>query len=191
MSYDHRVDDVLQRAAAGDRSAFDEVVAPHLPKLRAVIRRLVGHPEDTADLTQDVLLAAFQKLSAFRGDAKLSTWLCSIGTRAALDYLRGRKRWRREAQLLSEHEAHATAAKRGEVAQLYDAPDFIFDVHEHIAFCFTCVARTLEPEKHAALLLRDVFQLSNEESASVLGLSESTLRHRLSHAPLDHARALR
>ena len=150
--------------------------------LRSVIRRLVAHPHDTDDIAQQALLVAYEKRSTYRGDAKASTWLCSIGTRLALDYLRGRKPWRKEAQLVSEQQAHASAEYRTEVAQAYAAPDFVFDVHEHIAYCFTCVARTLEPDQHAALLLRDVFELTNDEGAATLDMSESTFRHRVADA---------
>lgn len=62
------------------------------------------------------------------------------------------------------------------------SPDYIFDAHEHIAYCFTCVARTLDPEPHAALVLRDAMGFTNREAADAIGLSESVLRHKLSAA---------
>lgn len=172
----------LGRAQAGDRNAFEQVMAPHLPMLRSVIRRLIAHPEDTDDLVQDTLLLAFQKLDSFREEAKLSTWLCTIGTRMALDYLRGRKPWRLEAQLLSKHESYVDSDKQAEIVRVCADPDYAFDAREHIAYCFSCVARTLEPEQEIALVLRDVMGYSTRESAKILGLSESVLRHRLASA---------
>ncbi|HEY7680692.1 MAG TPA: sigma-70 region 4 domain-containing protein, partial [Terriglobia bacterium] len=53
---------------------------------------------------------------------------------------------------------------------------------EHIAFCFSCIARTLEPEEQAAIMLREVLGFSNDEAARILGVSEPVMRHRLSSA---------
>lgn len=173
---------MLARARAGDRDAFDALVSPQRLRLRAVIRRLVAHPEDTDDVVQDSLLQAFEKLDTFRGDARFGTWLCAIGARKALDYLRTRKRWRLRAQAIAEHECRADLAAFGDELATASGPDAALDVREHIAFCFTCVARTLDPSEAAALMLRDVEGQSTREAAQVLGVSTSVLRHTLSAA---------
>lgn len=175
-------DDLLERARSGDRAAFDELVAPQLPMIRGLVRRLIAHPEDTHDVTQEALLLAYRKLGSFRGESKLSTWLGSIATRIALDYLRGRKPWRIEAQEISKHESHQDADKQAEVAAVFESAEYSFDAREHIAFCFTCVARTLKPEQQAAVILREVMSYSNAEAATMLGVTESVLRHQLSDA---------
>ncbi|HXX17266.1 MAG TPA: sigma factor-like helix-turn-helix DNA-binding protein [Candidatus Eremiobacteraceae bacterium] len=51
-----------------------------------------------------------------------------------------------------------------------------------------CVARTLDHEEQAALLLRDLFDFNNQESAQILQISEPTLRHRLASARSTMAR---
>ena len=61
-------------------------------------------------------------------------------------------------------------------------PGAVYDAREHLAFCFSCVGRSLSPEEAAALLLREVFEFSNKDAASICGVSESVLRHRLSAA---------
>ncbi len=174
--------DLLPRAKAGDRAAFGALAEPHLPMLRSLIRRMIGDPDDTNDLVQDTLLGAFTKVVSFRGDAKFSTWLCTIGTRLAIDHLRRRKRWRLRAQSYSKQESHQDPAKGAEVARIINDPSHRFDAHEHIAFCFTCVGRTLEPSGQAALVLRDVMGYSNREAAQAVGVSESVFRHELSAA---------
>ncbi|MCP4499072.1 MAG: hypothetical protein GY822_03785 [Deltaproteobacteria bacterium] len=61
-------------------------------------------------------------------------------------------------------------------------PALIFEAKEHIAFCFSCVGRSLEPEQQLALILRDVVDLSIAESAKVAGVTKSVFRHRLAAA---------
>ncbi len=184
MSLDavHSSQQLLQRAQKGDRLAFDQLFAEHVPKLRGVLRRMVGHRDDVDELAQQSLLKAYEGLAAFRGEASVGTWLCSIGARLAVDHLRARKRWRERAQIIYAAACHDAEEQRREVGAALTDPAFEFDVNEHIAYCFTCVGRTLEPEAQAALVLRDVLELSNDEAAAALGLTKSVLRHRLTEA---------
>jgi len=172
----------VARARSGDRAAFDALVEAARPRLRAVIRRLVGHPDDTDDLTQQALLKAWQSMDGFRGDASFATWLCAIGTRLAIDHLRSRARWRARAQVVYAAECLDDPALAGELMTAIASPDQRYDVREHIAACFTCVGRSLAPEEQAALVLRDVEGLDNKAAARALGVSTSVLRHRLAAA---------
>lgn len=169
--------DDLALARHGDRAAFDRLVAPHVARLRVVVFRLVGDPEEAADLVQDTLVRAYTHLGTFRGDAKLSTWLHTVAVRLALDHLRGR-RVAGDAKLALKDHVHAHHG--GALRQRFD--EDTFDAREHVAFCFGCVARSLPVDEQAALVLRDVLELSNDEAAKTLGVSTSVLRHRLAAA---------
>lgn len=172
---------LVTAAASGDRGAYDRLAAPHVGRLRSLTYRMVGHPEDAADLVQDALLRGFASIGDFRGEANFGTWLFTIATRLSLNHLRARKRWRWQAQTdlptVARHAVHDDPA-----SPVHSDPDFVFNAREHIAFCFTCVARSLPPEQEAALVLRDVFDFSNAEAAKILGVSHSVLRHHLAKA---------
>jgi RNA polymerase sigma-70 factor (ECF subfamily) len=71
---------------------------------------------------------------------------------------------------------------RQEILNLVAAPDFSFDAHEHIAACFTCVGRSLPPVQEAALVLREIFEYTNQEAADALGVTEPVLRNHLAAA---------
>jgi len=173
----------LRAAVGGDARAFERLVAPHTGKLRALTCRLVGNPDDAADVCQEVLVRAFQQLRGFRGDSSFSTWLVSIATHLGLDHLRARARWRVDAQPLAKEDCMAQRSSlHGELMATVVDAGFAFDVSEHIAFCFTCVARSLSPEMEVALVLSEVFDMSNVDAAAAIGVSESVLRHHLSAA---------
>lgn len=163
-------------------SSFEALVAPALPKVRAIVRRMVGNVADTEDIVQDTLIKAYEGFEAFRGESRFETWLISIATRSAIDHLRRRRRWRTEAQIAYANLSAADESISGEVMSAFSAPDASFEVRQHIAYCFTCVGRSLPPDELAALVLRDVADMSNREAATALGISESVLRHRLSAA---------
>jgi RNA polymerase sigma-70 factor (ECF subfamily) len=173
---------LLDAAKRGDRPAFDRIFAEHVPKLRGLLRRLVGHPDDVDELAQQALLNAYEGIASFRGEANPGTWLCSIGARLAIDHLRSRKRWRERAQSIFAAEALSSPELGTEIGEAFSDPEFSYDVNEHIAYCFTCLGRSLAPEAQAALVLRDVIGLSNEEAARALKLSHSVFRHQLAAA---------
>ena len=138
---------------------------------------MVGHPEETEDVVQEALLRATRSLGEFRGEAALETWLFSIVTRTAIDHLRSRRRFRSQVMIDACDERGAES-----VGRAFSDPSVSFDVHEHIAFCFGCVGRTLEPEQSVALVLREVLGLGNGQAAKACGVSEPIFRHRLTVA---------
>jgi RNA polymerase sigma-70 factor (ECF subfamily) len=173
--------ELLALAQQGDRSAFDELMSPLVPKLRQFLRRMVGNPHDADDLVQDTLVRAYTRLGAFRGDSKLTTWLYAIASRLAIDHLASR-RLAADAKLRLRDEVHASPVHLDELRRHLASESTRFDAREHIAFCFGCVSRSLPPDEQAALVLRDVLELSNEEAARVLDVTTSVLRHRLASA---------
>src|SRR5690348_17272801 len=132
---------LLAGARKGDAAAFESLVAPLRRPLFAYIYRMVTHPEDAEDLLQDVLLRVLQSLAQYREEAQFKTWLFGIATHVCLDHLRRRTRWRMEAQMLGERETDGDPGKMAALERLMAATDFRYEIREHIAFCFSCIAR--------------------------------------------------
>lgn len=173
---------LVDQAKSGSRKAFDILVKDALPKIRAVIWRMVGHPEDCEDVLQMALLKSWNAISTFDGRSAFSTWTCAIAARAAVDHLRGQVRWRRESQIAFANLCARSEELQGEIMAPMMAPEFTFDVKEHVAYCLICIGRSLEPEEQAVLVLRDVMEFSAREAAEALNVSDSVMRHRLSAA---------
>ena len=171
-----------QEDSAVNREEFEATFAGEVPKLRGVLRRMVGHPDDVDDLAQQAMLRAFEAVSDFRGDSSPGTWLCAIGSRLAIDHLRKRKRWRERAQVIFAAACLESEALAADVGAVLSDPEYDYDVRQHIAYCFTCVGRTLEPRAQAALVLRDVVGMTNDEAADALRVTKSVLRHELAGA---------
>jgi RNA polymerase sigma-70 factor (ECF subfamily) len=174
--------ETVAAARDGDRAAFDRLCRPALARLRAVVRRMIGDPTETDDLVQESLTRAWAAIRGFDGRSEISTWLCRIGINAAIDHLRAQRRWRARAQIAYANECATSADLGQEVGEALMSPSFRYDAREHIAFCFACVGRSLDPELQAALVLREIEGLSNLEAARSLDITESVLRHRLAEA---------
>jgi len=173
---------LVNRARGGDQAALGELVEPLRRPLYSYIYRMVTHPQDSEDLLQDVLVRVMQSLPSYKAESRFKTWLFGIATHVCLDHLRNKKRWRVEAQLHGQHETEASESEVEKLTGVMHSPDFVFEMREHIAFCFSCIGRTLEPEEQAAIMLREVLGFSNQEAAAMLEVSEPVFRHRLSAA---------
>lgn len=170
---------LLERARAGASDAFDALARPHRGALHTLAYRLVSDPSDAEDLVQESLLQAFRKLDGFRGDAKFRTWLFSIATHKCLDHLRKKRRWSIEVQDQAARQHLEAPSLMATVDQITAKPGFRYEYREHIAYCLSCIGRSLLPEESAAIVLREILEFNNVEAAKAVGLSLSTFRHRL------------
>ena len=75
--------DLVRRAQAGDRSAFEQLVRRHADGLHAVVRRLLDDRQEADDVTQEAFLRAWRGIAGFKGDAQFFTWLYRIGVNEA------------------------------------------------------------------------------------------------------------
>jgi RNA polymerase sigma-70 factor, ECF subfamily len=174
---------LIERATAGDREAFDRLVERHLPRVWAVVWRILRHHEDTEDVVQEVFLAAFQGLQGYRGEAQFSTWLHRIAVTRALNHLdRKEEKMRRAFRELEDGllevaaEAEASWVLRGPPSplQALEAGDLM----RRLAACLS----RLPAAWRAVLTLRDVDARSYEEIAALAGLALGTVRSRLARA---------
>jgi RNA polymerase sigma-70 factor, ECF subfamily len=173
---------LVEKAQQGDPLAFGSLVEPWRKPLFGYIYRMVTLRQDAEDLLQDVLVRVLEGIRTYRGEARFKSWLFGIATHVCMDHLRSRKRWRVEAQLIGEKEALADPVRIEELTAVMHEPGFSFEIREHIAFCFSCIARALPPEEQAAMLLKEVLGFTAQEAAGILGVSEPVFRHRLSAA---------
>jgi RNA polymerase sigma-70 factor (ECF subfamily) len=82
----------LQRCIAGDPVASRELVEQYARVAGTIILRTIGRRDQVEDLLQETFLRVFRALPEFEGRAQLSTWICTIAQRVAVDELRRRQR---------------------------------------------------------------------------------------------------
>lgn len=90
MTHAGGVADVVERAKAGDREAFDTLVRDFAGFVHALARRTVGDPDEACDIAQEVFVKAWLNLGLLRESGKFPSWLAAITRRAAIDHLRKR-----------------------------------------------------------------------------------------------------
>jgi RNA polymerase sigma-70 factor (ECF subfamily) len=170
--------ELLVLARGGDPDAFAALVAPLQRRAFGLAYRMVGEPEEAADVTQDALVRAFTRIGDFRGDASFATWLHRIVHNTALDALRWRAR--HPVEPLDPGAERQGDPVREPVAVAAGPEDIAVRADERRAIERALAA--LPPEFRAAVVLRDLQGLDYEEVAAVTGVSLGTVKSRLHRA---------
>lgn len=173
---------LLERARAGDDAAFAELVTHYERKVFRLARNITQNDEDAEDVLQDAFLKAYTHLDRFHGESKFYTWVVRIAVNEALMKLRKRRGDRmvsldEEIELGEESVTREIAVWDGNPEQTYSQEEMRKILDEAI--------QTLKPAFRSVFQLRDVDELSTEETAEALGLSIPAVKSRLLRARLE------
>ena len=172
--------ELAARCRAGDAGAFEELYRQHARRLFSLVVRMIGSVDDAEDLLQEVFLQAYRKLSGFRGDSALGTWLYRLTMNHCLDHLRARQvRMNRATESLDEEGAEEPVAP----APLMPAAVSRLDLERAI--------NMLPDGAKAVFLLHDVEGFEHREIAQILGISEGTSKSQVHKARLKLRMMLR
>jgi RNA polymerase sigma-70 factor, ECF subfamily len=155
-------------------SAYTEL----LPELKSFIYRLTCDRAVTEDLAHDTFVRVIEKQGQFKGASSVRTWIFSIASNLAIDWLRGKKRWAENAQDEAKKLSESDEACREKYLQIsQSSPAGNFDFTEHINFCFTCMSKTLPIEQQVTLILKDIYEFKVEEISRILKTPPGTVKH--------------
>src|SRR5215472_10904535 len=179
---------LIRRIQGGEMDAFYELVRPCERAVFLVARALLKNDADAEEVAQEAVLKAFKNIARFRQEAKFSTWLIQICMNEA------RMKLRKERRHLYESIEEGQQNDEGEYipkdfADWREIPSEALEQKELRDAIHRAMDRL--PEKYrAVLILRDVQHLSINETARVLGISESNVKTRLLRARLQMRDAL-
>jgi RNA polymerase sigma-70 factor (ECF subfamily) len=164
---------IVERALTGDAEAFGEIVQRWERRIFALSFGMLGREEDARDATQETFLAAFRNLRAFRGEAKVSSWLHRIAVNQCITRQR-RAKVRNESGLETEEERHAASF----AAPLRYSPARTAERHETTTAVRLAV-NSLPVELRQVVVMKEFEELTFKEIADVLDLPLSTVKSRL------------
>lgn len=164
--------EVIERVKGGDLALYEIIMRRYNQRLYRVARAILREDGEAEDVLQDAYIRAYQHLADFRGDAPFSTWLTRIAVNEALHRLRVRKRSPR----LEENEDNG--AVMTQIAETSLNPEQHASAAELGHFLEKSIL-SLPEQYRIVVMLRDVEELSTEETASLLELSEANVRIRL------------
>ena len=167
---DARGESDVALAAAGDRRAFERLYRAHANRVFSVCARMVGDRQRAEELTQDVFVRAWEKLSLFRGESAFGTWLHRLAVNLVLNARKS------DARRRGRFEEAGGEADEGFVAAVPLAPGDLLDLEAAIAM--------LPPGARRVFVLHDVEGYKHEEIAEMLGVTAGACKAQLHRARL-------
>lgn len=173
---------LVELARHGDDAAFSTLVARYSRKVFRLAKNITQNDEDAEDVLQEAFLKAYTHLDRFHGDSKFYTWVVRIAVNEALMKLRKRRSDKSvslddEIDTGEEQITREIAVWDGDPEQKYGQTELRRILDEAI--------QGLKPSFRAVFQLRDVEELSTEETAEALDLSVPAVKSRLLRARLQ------
>jgi len=176
------IEATIQRAAEGDQAAWETIVRTYWRKVFNVAYRFVGTYEEAEDLTQEIFLKVFRSLNTFDRRANFQTWLISVSRNFCIDRYRS---GRRDREVFArEIDASTVPAEAPGLS-----PHSRVELQDRVALLREAL-RALSPPLRAAVLLRDIHELSYQEIARELGVAEGTVKSRINRGRAELARQI-
>jgi len=172
------------RAAAGDTSAFETIVARYQGRVFRLACRLTSDT-DAADVLQETFLQIFRHLPTFRGESQFGTWVYRIATNAALMHRRATSRRPTESPdaYLPQFDADGTHAPEPEQLRVASRADELLD-RQTLARKARDVVSRLPDGYREAFVLRDLEEMPTAQVALTLGIEPAAVRQRVHRARL-------
>jgi RNA polymerase sigma factor (sigma-70 family) len=175
---------LVARARAGQREALEALVERHQAWIYNIAVRMLYHPHDAEDATQEILVKALTRLASFEGRSTFRTWLYRI----VVNHVLNTKRGRREPEALTfgcyAHGLDATPD--------FDPPDaravpvdVRLLVDEARITCTAGMLLCLDREQRLIYILGEIFEVSDAIGAELLEVRRDNFRQRLARARRD------
>ena len=179
---------LLSLARAGNREAFTDLTSSFDATIYRVALRITGNAADAEDVRQQTLMKAFAHFDQFRDGFRFAAWITQIAANESVSLLRRR----RDSQVFAWEDMGPADAEGAhpEPRSKKENPEQIYARVEKRRIIADALAE-LDPSLRSVCLLRDVENLSTEETAEQLGLTPQTVRTRLFRGRLKLRERLR
>lgn len=172
------LEDLVVRATGGEASALERVVFAIKDDVYGLALRMLWHPADAEDATQEALLRIVTQLAKFEGRSRFRTWAYRVAVRSILNAKRSRGEHGMSFEsfgedLLAGLDPSAPAELSAERERLRE---------EVKVACTSAMLVCLDRDHRVAYVLGEIFELSSDEAAEILGVAATTYRKRLSRA---------
>jgi RNA polymerase sigma-70 factor (ECF subfamily) len=166
--------EAIAKVRGGDLDAFEVLILRHSKRVYRTLVGILGNADEARDAVQETFLKAFQHLGSFEGRARFSTWLVSIASNTGLQFLRER----RPLDSLDDDEFEPDGFRPRQIRAWTEDPEQFYSRTETRSLVEGAVLK-LPAKYRVVVMLRDMEQLSAEETAAALGLGIPAIKSRL------------
>lgn len=169
---------ILRGLRAGIEEAYEELINRFQQPVYGMVFRLLGNESDASDVVQDVFLKVFRNVHSFREQSSLRTWIYRIAVNEAHNHRRWFARHTRHEVPLEQEREEEGATILDAAADPSPSPYHLALDSENRQLIEAALTR-IKPTFQAAVVLRDIENLSYEEIADILQLSLGTVKSRI------------
>ncbi len=170
--------ELVERARAGDKRAFDLLVLKYQQKVANLVARYIRDPSETQDVTQEVFIKAYRALKNFRGESAFYTWLYRIAINTAKNFLVAQSRRPPANDVDAETAEQLDVGSR---LKEYATPESLA-LTDEIAVTVKLAVDGLPEDLRSAITLRELEGMSYEEIAEAMSCPIGTVRSRIFRA---------
>jgi len=169
--------ELAQALRAGEETAYETLIRRFEQPVFSIVSRLTEDPGDCADVVQEVFLKVFRNIGSFRGESSLKTWIYRI----AVNEARNHRRWfgRHRGKEVGLEPADTDDRTHGDWLPAESPDPFEITLSHEVLEMMEEAFKRISPSYRAALVLREVEELSYEEIAEVLEISVGTVKSRI------------
>lgn len=177
------LEQLARLAQDGNRDALERLVEQIQDKVYGLALRMLWHPEDARDATQDILIRVITHLSSFRGESKFTTWVY----RVAANHLRDNRKSRLEEQQYTFQRFGDDLDEGLSDLPFQGAPpiDDALLLEEIKVGCTLGMLLCLDRAHRLAYILGEILEIEGPEAAEILDITRAAFRKRLSRAKAD------
>jgi len=170
---------LVERVQAGEKQAFDLLVAKYQRRLMRLLSRIVHDPAEAEDVVQETFIKAYRALRRFRGDSAFYTWLYRIGVNTAKNFL-----------VLQARRTPTSTETDAEQAESFEDAEQLRDINtpesvlasKQIVQTVNAAMDALPVDLRTAIALREIEGLSYEEISEIMACPIGTVRSRIFRA---------
>jgi RNA polymerase sigma factor (sigma-70 family) len=183
MSTEHTtLEQLAERAALGDSGALGALIEGIQDDVFRVALRMLWHPQDAEDATQEILIKVVTSVATFRGESAFRTWALRIAANHLLNVRRSRvEEQRLTFDVFAEDLADGLAPMEA-ASPATDRPDQSLLEEEVKIGCTQAMLLCLDRDERIAYILGDVFELQSDVAGEILEIQPAAFRKRLSRA---------
>ncbi|MFQ5741889.1 MAG: RNA polymerase sigma factor [Acidobacteriota bacterium] len=174
------LESLVENARKGDRDALEAVVRRIQDSVYGLALRMLWHPADAEDASQEILIKVVTHLSTFRGESAFTTWVYRIASNFLLTTRR--RRAEQEEVTFEQFAAQLNKGLSDEPFRVSSDVDHKLLIEEVKIGCTHGMLLCLDREHRLAYILGEIFEVTSNEGAYILGVAPAAFRKRLSRA---------
>ncbi|XZE20702.1 RNA polymerase sigma factor [Pirellulaceae bacterium SH449] len=176
--------ELIEQSKNGNKSAVEKLVLRHQAWIYNIAIRMVFHPQDAEEVTQEVLIKAITRLSTFNGESKFRTWLYRIVANHVLNMKR--RGGERENQTFSTYAVAINGTPDLDLPDPKAVPAEVpLLVEEAKISCTTGMLLCLDRKQRLIFVLAEIFGVSDTVGSEIIDMSPDNFRQSLSRARRD------